>query len=81
MRDDSFAFRLRQARLAARLSQGALAELIDVRSARVSEWETGRVHAGAYEVRLLAKALGVDATWLTGNRRRVVTVAEVIRRG
>lgn len=75
MKDNTLGERLRAARVAAGLSQRAVARATGIRQPHVSALETGRYGRGgpygydptAATVARLADALGVTAAWLRGD--------------
>lgn len=58
--------RLRQRRLALRLSQEQLAELTGVNQPQVSRWEVGENDITGQTLAALARALGTTSDWLLG---------------
>lgn len=56
--------KIRQARQKAGLSQGRLAEIIQVKRATIAAWEIGRNEPSAETIRNIATACRVSADWL-----------------
>lgn len=61
-----FQARLLRTRVAKRLSQSALAKAVGITPAQISRYEAGENFPRPHIVAQLAKALGVEAEWLTG---------------
>ena len=58
--------RMRERRLALRMTQAALAERTGLPQADISKYETGRTHPVANRVTKIARALGASMDWLYG---------------
>jgi len=67
-----FGNRLREARLAAGLSQSELEELSGIPKARLSRYENGHVEPSIQTLARLARALNVSEASLLGDRRAVL---------
>ena len=65
-RRELIAFRLREARRLAGLSQSQVASLLDLHRPAISEIEAGRRKVTAEEVVILAELYEVDPKWLLG---------------
>jgi transcriptional regulator with XRE-family HTH domain len=73
MRDGRhFGIRLREARLAAGLSQSELEELSGIPKARLSRYENGHVEPSIQTLARLAKALNVSEASLLGDQRAIL---------
>jgi len=67
-----FGNRLREARVAARLSQSELEELSGIPKARLSRYENGHVEPSIQTLARLARALNVSEASLLGDQRAVL---------
>jgi len=67
-----FGIRLREARLAAGLSQSELEELSGIPKARLSRYENGHVEPSIQTLARLARALNVSEASLLGDQRAVL---------
>ena len=65
-RREIIAFRLREARKLAGLSQSQVAGLLDLHRPAISEMEAGRRKVTAEEIIVLAELYQVQSTWLLG---------------
>jgi len=65
-RRELIAFRLREARRLAGLSQSQAAELLKLHRPAISEMEAGRRKVTAEEIIVLAELYQVDSAWLLG---------------
>lgn len=64
MSDDNFGLRLKQARVAANLTQSDLAERIGMHSLSVSRWEVGGSEPTSKVLKIICEALSINADFL-----------------
>lgn len=59
-------YNIKQARIAAGMTQQQVADIVGVKRATVQAWESGRNNIGAAELSTFAKAIGADVNDLLG---------------